>query len=311
MIVTSPSLHTPIAPLAQLPTWFGIGGGADAFAIPASPAAVGHLLADHHDVRILGDGANLLVDDDGVGGLVLSLSSPAFSHLHIDPRTGHVVAGAGVKLPKLINQTVKQGLAGLETLGGIPATLGGALVMNAGGKFGQIADSVLRVHALDHTGRQVTLERKQIDFDYRHSGLSHLVITHAELQLTPADPESLTRRHLEIMEYKKGSQPLAASSAGCAFKNPTLAIDLANSAGPIGRKGQRVSAGMLIDRAGIKGLRIGGASVSPVHGNFIVTDKDAKARHVIDLMDEISHRVLDTFGVQLLPEVVIWKRARA
>lgn len=311
MIVTSPSLQTPIRPNPKLPTWFGIGGGADAFAVPESPAALAQLLADHSDVRVLGDGANLLVDDDGVGGLVVALTAPAFGQLRIDARSGYVVAGAGVKLPKLIKSTVTQGLAGLETLGGIPATVGGALVMNAGGKFGQISDCVVRVHGMDRLGRATSLDRREIAFDYRHSGLGGLILTHAELQLTPSDAEALAGRHLEIMEYKKASQPLSASSAGCVFKNPVLPHDVAGPGAPIGKKGQRVSAGLLIDRAGLKGLRVGGASVSDVHGNFIVTEKNAAARHVIELMDEVSRRVMDAFGVRLDPEVVVWKRTRA
>jgi UDP-N-acetylmuramate dehydrogenase len=217
-----------------------------------------------------------------------------------------VVAGAGASLPKLITETVRQGLAGLEGLGGIPATIGGAAVMNAGGAFGQIADAVAAVHALDHNGRDIVLERDQIDFRYRHSGLNHLIITSVEFDLREEDPAALRARLKEVMEYKKNSQPMADRSAGCVWKNPTLPRDLAD----IGPKGDRVSAGMLIDRAGCKGTRVGGASVSPRHANFVVTDAGATAGNVIELMEQTRRRVMDRFGVELEPEVVIWKRSR-
>jgi UDP-N-acetylmuramate dehydrogenase len=179
-------------------------------------------------------------------------------------------------------------------------------VMNAGGAFGQIADSVLRVHALNRDGRAVTLERSRIDFGYRRSGLNELLITGVDLQLTPSEPAALRARLKDVMAYKKNSQPLAAKSAGCCFKNPTLAHDL----DAIGAKGARVSAGMLIDRAGLKGLKSGGAEVSPVHANFLITHPGACARDVIRLMREVRRRVSDAFGVDLEPEVVVWERTR-
>ncbi len=315
---------------APIPTWFKIGGRAERLARPGGVEELGRVVewvrkegeaqfgelgdgARHgvpghqemgHGVRVLGDGANLLVDDDGVGGVVVELSAPAFTGWQIDAKAGTARVGAGAKLPQLIHAAGKAGLGGLEVLGGIPATVGGAIVMNAGGVYGQIADVVSRVYAVDHAGRQVSIERGAIDFGYRHSGLNHLTLTHAELTLTPDDPEKLRKRLLEIMEYKKQSQPMKANSAGCCFKNPTLARDVEG----LGAKGQRVSAGMVIDRAGLKGLAVGGASVSPVHANFIVTAVGAAARDVIGLMVEIARRVNDQFGVELEREVVVWSR---
>lgn len=301
---------------APIPTWFGIGGKADRLARPQTLGQLAECIRQDPNLRVLGDGANLLVDDDGVAELVVVLEGPTFRGWTFDATT--LRAGAGANLPKLINETVRRGLAGLESLGGIPASVGGAIIMNAGGAFGQIADSVARIHALDRQGRSVTLDRARIAFDYRHSGLGSLIITEVEFNLTPADPAALRARHLEVMAYKSKTQPMADKSAGCVFKNPTLTEDLTlenidpGAARPheVHLAGSRVSAGMLIDRAGLKGLRVGGASVSPRHGNFIVTDAGACARDVIELMDRVALGVFARFGVTLHPEVVIWRRTK-
>jgi UDP-N-acetylmuramate dehydrogenase len=304
--MTTATQTDPIIAPAPIPTWFGIGGSADRFCTPRSVAELRRCLEIDPNLRILGEGANLLVDDDGVSELVVELSSPAFTGVEIDDKTGHVNAGAGADLPALVVESVRRGLSGLEGLGGIPATLGGAVIMNAGGAFGQIADSVVCVHALDRAGRERKVEKSEIDFSYRQSGLNGLVITGVELMLPPGNPAMLRARLKDVMAYKKNSQPMAENSAGCCFKNPTLAHDLKD----IGPKGQRVSAGLLIDRAGCKGMRVGGAMVSPRHGNFVVTGAGARARDVIELMDQMTKRVQDTFGVTIEPEVVIWKRGK-
>lgn len=292
---------------AEIPTWFGIGGRADRLARPASVGDLRECLRMDPNLRVLGDGANLLVDDAGVGELVVCLSGRGFAGWRTDSVSGRVIAGAGANLPKLILDTVRQGLAGLEGLGGIPASVGGAAIMNAGGAFGQIGDSIACVRAIDRAGREVTLQRDEIDFRYRRSGLNDLIVTEVEFDLREEDPAALRARLKEVMEYKKGSQPMADRSAGCVWKNPTLPADLKD----IGPKGERVSAGMLIDRAGCKGLRVGGASISHRHANFVVTDVGARAGDVIALMEQTRQRVLERFGVMLEAEVVIWGRGRA
>ena len=294
---------------ALLPTWFGIGGRADALATPRSVAELRRCLDIDPCLRVIGDGANLLVDDDGVPGLVVRLTDPSFTRFDLAARSpvlgpGHFVVPAGAQLPRLVTESVRRGLGGLEGLGGIPATVGGAVVMNAGGAFGEVGGVVARVHALDRDGRGVVLERGEIDLGYRRSGLGRLVITAVELALRPGDPAALRQRLKDVMAYKKSTQPMAEKSAGCVFKNPTLERDLEG----IGHAGSRVSAGMLIDRAGLKGLRVGGAEVSAGHANFIVTRAGAAARDVIRLMAEVQKRVLDAFGVALAPEVVVWSR---
>ncbi|GJM19365.1 MAG: UDP-N-acetylenolpyruvoylglucosamine reductase [Phycisphaeraceae bacterium] len=289
---------------ARLPTWFGIGGGADLLARPSNAAELVRCLHIDPGLRVLGDGANLLVDDAGVGGLVVSLQTDGFQEIDWDRGAGRVYAGAGVSLPRLIGQSVQRGLGGIAGLAGIPATLGGAVVMNAGGTFGEIGDVVAVVHAVDRAGREHAIERARIDFGYRRSGLGHLLITGVQLALTAGDAEDLRGERQRAMDYKKGTQPLADKSAGCCFKNPTLTGDVDG----LGDAGQRVSAGLVLDRAGCKGLCVGGATVSEAHANFIVTSRDARARDVIELMDVCTARVLDTFGVALEREVVVWGR---
>lgn len=290
--------HAPIA------TWFAVGGGADRLARPDSVGQVASCVRTGEVVRVLGDGANLLVDDDGIDGIVLD--TRRLDRVEIDAVRGLVRAGAGARLPQLINETVRAGLGGLEVLAGIPASVGGAIVMNAGGRFGEIAAVVRTVEAIDASGESVRLERDRIAFTYRRSGLEGLIVTAAEFTLTPEDPAALRERLKSCMAYKKSTQPLGADSAGCCFKNPTLPHALED----IAPAGERVGAGQLLDRAGCKGLRVGGAEVSAAHANFIITHPGATAREVIALMDRAAARVLDRFGVALEREVVVWERAR-
>lgn len=296
---------------APIPTWFGVGGRADRLARPASIDGLRACLDADPALVVLGDGANLLVHDEGVDRLVVALTDPHFRAVEIDDASGSVLAGAGADLRKLITETVRRGLAGLEVLAGIPASVGGAAVMNAGGSFGQFADAVEAVHALDRSGREVTLGRAQIAFDYRRSGLEDLVITAVRFRLRPvgdAGRQPLRDRLLEVSDFKRRSQPLAANSAGCAFKNPTLEAPLRLETGESFHAGQRVSAGLLLDRAGCKGLEHGSAVVSDVHANFITARPGGRAGDVIALMDACAARVHDRFGVALRREVVVWGR---
>ena len=297
---------------APIPTWFGIGGRADALARPRTTEELHDLLRMYagQPVRVLGDGANLLVDDAGIDGLVISLErfnsieyigyDPVTSPVPDRPRAITVRAGAGVKLPKLITETVRLAIGGLETLSGIPATIGGAVFMNAGGAFGQIADVVDTIHAVTRLGDELDIPHDQIHFDYRHSGLGWLIITSVDLDLTLLPPERhpvLRQRMKDVMAYKAETQPLASDSAGCVFKNPVIG-------------GERVSAGLLIEQAGCKRMRVGGAEVSPHHANFIVTEPGCRARDVIRLMDLVGARVRAEMHVELEREVVVWRRSR-
>lgn len=305
-------------------TWFRVGGRADLLAAPRSLDELTGLLLTHPDARVLGEGANLLVDDDGVPGLVLRLDCDAspFTAVTTAPRpdgTTLLRAGAGVSLQKLIIDTARRGLAGLETLAGIPATVGGALAMNAGGKFGSISDHLLTVDTVDRPSPASPpgprrLSRDDVGFAYRSApALERSIVVAADFVLTPADPATLRERLREVNDFKRTTQPMADKSAGCCFKNPVLSgpiPGLAESASLA--PGARLSAGLLIDRAGCKGLRCGAASVSPVHANFITIDPlhpgGPRARHVLAAMHEVARRVFDRFGVRLEREVVVWSR---
>ena len=293
---------------APIETWFGVGGRAQMLARPRTIEELVDVLHARagERVRVLGDGANLLVHDDGVDGLVLSLERLNRVDYHgydvtaspDRPRQIHATVQSGVNLPKLIIETVRLGLEGLEVLGGIPASVGGAVAMNAGGAFGEIVDVIESVSALTMTGSPLTIPHDELEFGYRDSGLCHLIITSVDVNLThvPDSAQGRVRQRLkDVMAYKKASQPMAEKSAGCVFKNPTIS-------------GVRTSAGLLIDRAGCKGLSHGGARVSDRHANFIVVERGAAAEDVIALMRTVRERVFDAHGVELRPEVALWAR---
>ncbi|MFN0012347.1 MAG: UDP-N-acetylmuramate dehydrogenase [Phycisphaerales bacterium] len=293
-----------------IPTWFGIGGRAKRFARPQTVEQLAECLRSDPNLRVLGEGANLLVADAGVQELVVSLAEGQFGQFTIGlaDQRGYatVAAGAGVHLFKLINATVDAGLTGLENLAGIPASVGGAVMMNAGGKFGSTGDYVSVVHLMDRAGQAHTLKRNQIDFNYRHCALAAraggAIITSVEFRLRRADAAAVRAKLKEATEYKKTTQPLSANSAGCCFKNPTLMRDVPG----IGTTGTRVSAGMLIDKAGCKGLSRGGAKVSDQHANFVVAGPACTAHDVLEVMREARRCVQDKFGITIEPEVVIW-----
>lgn len=287
---------------AEIPTWFGVGGRARRLARPRTLDELRQCLEIDPALRVLGDGANLLVSDSGVDELVVALTAPDMRSVMWDEARGRVIAMAGASLPRLVAKAASLGLAGLEGLGGIPATVGGAVVMNAGGRFGQIADVVACVHVLTRDGREVRLARSDIPFDYRHSGLGDSIVLAAELQLTHDAPAAIRRRLMQVMAYKKRTQPLAARSAGCCFRNPVLPHDIDQ----IGHAGERVSAGRLIEHCGCRGLTVGGAAVSGEHANFLVVRPGARARDVLELMDLVAARVYERLGVRLEREVVVW-----
>jgi len=286
-------------------TNFAIGGRADVLVTPRSTDALSLLMRRCHNsgtpVHILGKGQNLLVDDIGVEGIIIKLDAECFK-THMFRRneqqdTLHAMAGAD--LATVLMDSTRRGFEGLSSMAGIPATIGGAIRMNAGGKYGDISEKLETVTCLIANGDLVTYPACELEFEYRRSSLPAPVVLSATFKMEESDPVELRTRVKEIFKWKKTRQPLADASAGCAFKNPLDA------------SGEKISAGLLIDQSGLKGLTVGGASVSEHHANFIVTSPSATARHVIELMDEIQIRVLDATGIQLQNEVVIWSRDEA
>lgn len=278
-------------------TWYGVGGKARILAQPSSVQQLSALAARAHEQKIptyvLGGGANLLVADAGVDGLVIQLNDPCFQQLKI--KGPIVTVGAGYDLFKLVPELAKAGLGGLEVLAGIPGSVGGAVRMNAGGAFGDTGKSVRRVQVMDSTGQVYYRDRDDLIFSYRKSNIAARYILEVEFELTPDDPEALMRRVKEVFFYKKSSQPLSDHSAGCAFKNPAPDAD-----------GRPRSAGKLIDQAGLKGFRIGAAEVSPQHANFIVAQPGCTASDILAVMEHVQRTVLEKFGVHLEREVVVW-----
>ncbi len=287
-------------------TWYGIGGRAKVLASPTDTRQFTELIAHCRDaavpVRILGRGANLLVADSGVEGVVVRLDHPVFKQLSIDRDT--IIAGGGFDLAKLVLQSAKAGRAGLECLAGVPATVGGAIRMNAGGAFGEIGAAVERVRVCDADGTVRDVDQQGMAFGYRTSAASAAYILEAEFRTNPDDPARLVDRVKEIFLSKKDSQPLGDASAGCAFKNPVCPDDPPQGCTPDTHG--RLSAGQLIDLAGLKGYSIGGAEVSTRHANFIVAHHGCSATDIVALVDYAAHVVHDRFGITLEREMVVW-----
>ncbi len=277
-------------PLA-MHTWFQLGGAAELFAEPRSQDELVGLIArcaqEDVPVRLLGGGSNILVRDEGVPGMVIRLSSPAFNS--IDASGRELVAGGGAPLGQVVTTACHNGLAGLEALIGIPGTLGGALHGNAGTHAGDVGQWTARATVIANTGDVVHRTRDDMHFSYRNSSLDDLVILEAVFQLDEDDPVDLARRMQKNWILKKQSQPMGHQSAGCVFKNP-----------------RGISAAELIDEAGLKGTRIGGAVVSDRHANFIIAEPECTAQDVIRLIDLIRRQVHERLDVELECELEIW-----
>ncbi len=306
MFATPPDLladldvpHQTAAPLGAL-TWYRTGGPAAILARPTGPASLAAVLRRCRKAgvacRVLGAGANLLVRDEGFDGVVVRLDHAGFKT--IDVRGDRVVAGAGVDLFKLVPRSARAGLDGLVQVAGIPATVGGAIRMNAGGAFGDIGSAVARLTVMTPDAQVRTLDRPHLTFGYRRSNLADSFILEAEFALTPADPVTLTRRYKEIYGIKKDSQPMGDKSAGCCFKNPP-----AEAFGNL----PPMPAGQLVDQAGLKGYAVGGATVSPLHANFVTARPGATtSADLLAVMQHVQRVVEEKFGVRLEREVVVW-----
>jgi UDP-N-acetylmuramate dehydrogenase len=278
------------APLAPL-TWYRIGGPAKYLVRPRSVAELqqaARRCAEHAiPIYVLGLGANLLVGDNGVNAAVFRLDAEHWRKVHIDGT--NVEVGAGVKMQKLVPNCVRAGLAGIECLAGIPGTIGGGIRMNAGGKFGDIGAVVSTVAVMDQNGEIFQRTKDDLVFDYRNTNISAKFILSATLELEPEDPEAILRKTKEIWMYKSNTQPLETKNCGCIFKNP-----------------RGLSAGAIIDQAGLKGTRVGGAEVSEKHANFIVAYPGCRADDVMELIKVIREKVWEKNQIHLESEVQIW-----
>lgn len=242
-------------------------------------------------LKVLGAGANVLVSDDGFDGIVVRLDSEAFRR--IETRGDRLRVASGVDLMPFAKACSREGRAGLECMAGIPASIGGAVRMNAGGRFGEFANVVRGVRVMRPDGQIEEWTRERCGFGYRHSEIGDGIVLSADLELPPDDPAATRRRFEECTAFKQQSQPLGENSAGCIFKNPP-----------------GDSAGAMIDRAGLKGTRCGAARVSERHANFIVADSGATASDVLRLIDMVRECVRRDFATELELEIDVWQPVR-
>lgn len=277
--------RVPLAPY----TTFRVGGEAALFleaACEEDLRVVAEVVRELHvPVLVLGRGSNLLVSDAGFPGLAVRLG-PAFRWAEAAPP--RILAGGAMALPALAGVALQHALTGFEWAVAVPASLGGAVRMNAGAHGGEIAEVLERAEVLDlSTGERTAVEAADVGFRYRGSSLPDPgIVLAATLRLRPGEADAIRARMDEIREWRRRHQPLAEPSCGSVFKNPP-----------------GTAAALLIDGAGLKGMAIGGARVSTKHANFIVTVPGARAEDVAALIRAVQERVAERTGIVLEPEV--------
>ena len=275
-------------PLAR-ETHVRIGGPAAFFVEPMTEDAVSAVVRACRDVdapmHVLGGGSNLVVADDGVPGVVMRLDR-LNRFVHDGERLS---AGAGVTLPSVVSNCKKVGLAGLETLVGIPAVVGGAVAMNAGTREGSTFDHLESILVCDADGQVTELARAELRPQYRDGGLGDRIVLNATFVLQPDDPDQIYERLATSLKRRNATQPVTEKSVGCVFRNPDGA-----------------SAGQLIEQAGCKSLRRGSISVSPKHANYFVNEGDGTCADFLALMEDVRDRVRADSGAELQAEVKFW-----
>ncbi len=280
------------APLAKLTT-FRVGGIADYLTLPKTPeqlnAALAWARSEGQPITLLGAGSNLLISDRGLPGLVIC--TRALRHSEFDATTGKVIAAAGEPWSSLAWKAARHGLKGFEWTIGIPGTVGGAVVMNAGAHGSETADILVEAVVASPNGTQKILRPAELGYRYRTSLLqgSDCIITTATFQLSPGhDPAVIKTATASDLKQRRATQPYHLPNCGSVFRNP-----------------QPDSAGHLIEQAGLKGYQIGQAQISTLHANFIVNLGGAKASDVYALIRHVQRTICELRGVQLKTEVKI------
>ena len=274
-------------------TSFRIGGGAEVMAFPKSEDELSALLKKSAlldwKFAILGAGTNVLAPDEGVQGLVICLKDCLDGMRQTDET--HIQVMAGVTMSRAAVFAANLGLAGMEFAHGIPGTVGGGVYMNAGAYGGEISDICESVQVMDYSGEVKTLSRDQMDFSYRHSCLEgqNAVVVSTVFGLIPGSSDEIRSKMKDFQQRRMASQPLDLPSAGSAFKRPSGGY-----------------AAALIDQAGLKGYRIGGAAISEKHAGFAVNLGGATAADVKALLTQVSETVYNSTGILLEPEIRIW-----
>ena len=275
---------------------FRIGGPAAIWAQPRDLKELKKIVTfageNHMPIFVMGGGTNVLARDEGFDGIVIHLGSNAFRNIRIIGTT--IRAGAGYSVPALIRLCCNEGLSGLESLIGIPGTVGGAVCMNAGGwsspLYKNIGDYVASLKVMDSKGNIKTLKKGALSFGYRSSNLSAYIILEADLELGREERVALKSRCSKFLKMKRDKQVLDAPSAGCVFKNP---------------KDSQFTTGQMIDMLGLKGLTLGGAQVSQKHANFIINRGRASCEDVLRLVDIIRKKVMDNYNISLELEIKV------
>jgi len=267
-------------------TTFRIGGEADYLVEPADSddllSMVKYCNSKSMPFYVMGNGSNILISDEGIRGVVINLET-GFNYIRNED--GVIVSGAGAKLAKFVDFCIQNNLSGVEMIAGIPATVGGALIMNAGCYGGETSTYVTEVTVI-RSEKILNLSKEACGFVYRNSNLKDTVIMQAKFKLPAGDKDELLKLRKEFLLKRNESQPVEIPNAGCIFKNP---------------KGTH--AAVLIEECGLKGMSVGGAMVSPKHANFIVNNGAATANDVLELVRKIQKTVKDTKGIELNLEV--------
>lgn len=269
-------------------TTYGIGGPADLMIFPKSKQDLIKVIEIINDnkiqLTILGSGSNVLVSDDGIRGVVISLKN---SLKQIEVADNILYAECGTMLGKIVKYAVKNDLIGLENLNGVPGTLGGALIMNAGAWGGEISENLVHVELINSKSEVKKIQKKDLNFSYRQSSFDKDdILLSAKFNLKKADKNIIKENFMVAQSGRKKSQPLNKRSAGSLFKNP-----------------KNSSAGKLLDDAGLKGFSIGDAKISEKHANFFINDGNASSSDMLMLIKKAHQEVKDRFNVNLSLEV--------
>jgi UDP-N-acetylmuramate dehydrogenase len=275
-------------------TSIGVGGRTDALVFPESVAELGRIVsflrAEGIAVFFVGNGTNLIVRDDGFRGVIVS--TKGLRAVRVEGRgegRAAILAEAGASLAEVVALTAREALTGMEFCAGIPGSVGGGIRMNAGAYGSELKDVIESVELLNGEGNIKSCKRQALQFQYRDLALPEgACVAGGVFMLTRGNRDAVEGRIREILRTRSGKHPLQYRNAGSIFKNP---------------KG--MPAGKIIDEAGLKGARIGGAQVSEMHGNFIVNLGSATARDIIGLIEHVQQKVLETKGIALEPEVKI------
>ena len=286
-----PERIIPRAIMARYTT-FHIGGPADVLVNIAAaseiPLALRAAKLAGVPVTVIGNGSNVLVRDGGIRGLVIRIDGTMAS---IRRDVNCVIAQSGALMRSVANFATNEGLSGLEEIAGIPGTIGGGVIMNAGAYGGELAQVVTRVDAVSLAdGKSVSFEGDALGFGYRRSALmdAGVIVTEVTMQLQPGDPANIKARIDELAKARREKQPLEYPSAGSTFKRP-----------------EGHFAAKLIDDCGLRGLSVGDAQVSEKHAGFVINRGSARASDVLELMHEIKKRVYEATGIVLEPEIRI------